>query len=151
MVNRSVTRFMFAAAMLAALAACGSQGEPDDAAERTPELSASSGPQVVADTPAHPGQVAFIQCASCHAVTPGAAAKVGPNLHGVVGRAAGVDENYVYSDALMQSGIVWDRAALDAFIANPNTSIPGTKMVYLGLSDAQQRALIIDYLESQSQ
>ena len=33
--------------------------------------------------------------------------KVGPNLHGVVGRRAGTSEGFRYSEALAQSGIVW--------------------------------------------
>ncbi len=50
-----------------------------------------------------------------------------------------------YSPAMRGSGKVWTAAELDAFLANPTGTIPGTRMV-LPVRNAAQRRAIIDYL-----
>ena len=49
--------------------------------------------------------------------------------------------------ALQSSGIVWDEAKLDAFIANPAKLVPGTNMAIL-VPDAQERADVIAYVKT---
>jgi cytochrome c len=47
--------------------------------------------------------------------------KTGPNLYGVVGRAAG-SADFAYSDALKAAGaagLIWDEAALVTYLADP--------------------------------
>ena len=49
--------------------------------------------------------------------------KTGPNLYGVVGRPAGSQEDYKYSDALLklkETGEVWTVEDLAAYITDPN-------------------------------
>lgn len=95
------------------------------------------------------GEALFKQrCGTCHAIDAGGAAKLGPPLRGVAGRKAGVVAGYAYSTALKGSGVVWDRANLDAYLARPAARIPGTKMM-LGVPAADQRAAIISYLATQ--
>lgn len=84
------------------------------------------------------------RCASCHAVTPGARATLGPNLAGVVGRKA-ASTTFNYSSALKASNLTWTRANLDRFLTAPGRMVPGTRMV-IGVSDAQQRTAILNYL-----
>jgi cytochrome c len=85
-------------------------------------------------------------CATCHGVTPGDDAKVGPNLVGVVGRKAGTTKSLMGpSENLKKYGVTWNAETLDEFLADPNAKVPGTAMVGM-LSDPQQRADVIAYL-----
>ena len=45
------------------------------------------------------------------------------------------------------AGLVWNEETLDKFLENPTHFVPGTRMVYAGVKDAQQRADVIAYLE----
>jgi cytochrome c len=75
------------------------------------------------------GEKEFRKCKACHMIQSPAGedivkgGKVGPNLYGVVGRAAGSVEGYKYSDALLElkdSGEVWTEADLAAYMTDPN-------------------------------
>lgn len=44
-------------------------------------------------------------------------------------------------------GIVWTRRTFDAFLADPQGMVPGTTMTLGGLSDADDRRDVIDYLQ----
>jgi cytochrome c len=90
------------------------------------------------------------QCAGCHTFVSGDYDKSGPNLHGVVGRAAGTARFAGYSDALKKTGIVWDTAALGRWITNPAAVAPGTTMPFAGLPDAEARGKLICYLTERS-
>ncbi|MEE2692831.1 MAG: c-type cytochrome [Pseudomonadota bacterium] len=99
------------------------------------------------------GETAFRACSSCHATAApgtreGDMRLVGPNLHGVVGRPAGSVPGFIYSRAMENSGLVWDEATLDAFLASPQTVVRGTRMSYFGEPDAATRQAIIDYLKT---
>lgn len=89
---------------------------------------------------------AFAVCKACHSVDRGAPALVGPNLFGVVGSEAGGKPGYAYSPAMKAAGLRWTRARLDAFLANPQGTVPGTRMTIAGIADAAKRQAIIDYL-----
>lgn len=92
------------------------------------------------------GAQVFHRCAACHSVTPGAPSGIGPNLSGVVGRRAGSLPKYQYSNAMRSSGLIWTRDNIDRFLAAPRTVVPGTKMPFAGLSNAQDRSNITAYL-----
>jgi cytochrome c2 len=72
----------------------------------------------------------------------------GPNLLGVYGRAAGALPDYEYSKTFMQTlkGMEWNDAALDVWITNPQTWVPGVYMYYKQ-PDAEIRRKIILYLK----
>ncbi len=93
------------------------------------------------------GKRQFAPCTACHTTEEGGPDKVGPNLHGVIGRKAGTKPGFAYSDALKNSGIVWDEAKLDEWIKKPAALVPGTKMAFIGISNDQVRANIIAYLK----
>jgi len=95
------------------------------------------------------GQRVFAQCRTCHVVQPGVN-RVGPSLHGIVGRQAGTVPNFRYSPANKNSGITWTEPVLFEYLENPRQYIPGTYMAYPGLRDPQQRADVIAYLKSAS-
>ena len=92
------------------------------------------------------GGMAFQECADCH--SPSASNGAGPGLLGVVGRRAGKQAGFAYSEAMTKSGITWDAAALDKFLAAPKKSMPGTSMDFPGVDDAKERADLIAYLQS---
>jgi cytochrome c len=108
----------------------------------------------LAAAPAHAGgdakrgQGTFVEeCGDCHSPKEGKAKK-GPPLFGVVGRNAATAADFVYSDAMKQSGIVWTPEKIDAYITAPKKTVPGGKMKYDGLGDAAARADVIAYLQS---
>ena len=85
------------------------------------------------------------QCSICHSPQPGRNI-VGPTLFGVVGRHSGRIPNFPYSQANLHSGLTWDQATLDRYLASPQQIVPGTLMTFPGLKDAQERADVIAYL-----
>jgi cytochrome c len=98
---------------------------------------------------AHPGEMIFMQCVACHSVVASEGHKIGPNLAGVVGRAAGGAEGFTYSEGMGKTDLVWTAETLDQFLKNPNEVIPGTSMIFAGVANDAQRADLIDYLAQQ--
>jgi cytochrome c len=84
-------------------------------------------------------------CRTCHTLAAGDH-RLGPSLHGIVGRPAGAAEGFAYSSALRVGALVWTEAALDAFLADPAGFLPGNGMVYPGMPSAEARAAVIAYL-----
>ena len=99
--------------------------------------------------PADPaaGATVFKKCASCHNVDPSGRNGLGPNLRGVVNRKAATVAGFNYSPAMQASKLVWNDATLDRFLAAPRTAVPGTKMIFVGLPNPQDRANVIAYLK----
>ena len=95
------------------------------------------------------GAKVFNKCKACH-VADEEKNRVGPHLVNIVGRAAASVEGYNYSTALEESGIVWDEAILDQYLASPKEVVPGGKMQFIGLRDEEERADVIAYLKSLS-
>jgi len=92
------------------------------------------------------GKAVFTQCETCHSKDPGVN-KVGPSLHGIIGRHSGMIPNFHYSDANKGSGIVWTEQELYAYLENPQKVVPGTFMTFTGVKDPQKRADVIAYLQ----
>jgi nitrite reductase (NO-forming) len=93
------------------------------------------------------GQQVFKKCQACHSLEPGKNL-LGPSLGGIVGRKAGSEPSYSYSPAMKQAGLVWDRATLDAYLADPEKVVPGNKMPFPGLKTEQDRADLIAFLSA---
>ncbi len=93
------------------------------------------------------GQKEFSACKMCHSIQPGKAG-IGPSLYGVVGRKAGSVAGFSYSKAMTASGLTWDAATLDAYLAAPQAKVPGNRMPYGGQKDATKRQAIIAYLKT---
>ncbi|MBX3613983.1 MAG: cytochrome c family protein [Burkholderiaceae bacterium] len=83
------------------------------------------------------------RCLACHALQYD---RTGPRHCGLFGRKAGGVPGFDYSEAMKRSGIVWNAATLDRFLANPLGTVPGTTMGYAGIADARERADLIAYL-----
>jgi cytochrome c len=86
-------------------------------------------------------------CSACHTTEPGKN-KIGPSLAGVVGRKAGSEPGFQYSEANKKSGLTWDEATLDKYLTNPKEVVPGTKMAFAGVKKEDERKAIIDYLKT---
>ena len=99
----------------------------------------------LADGDAERGARRFEECAACHALEKDKES-VGPSLYGVFGRKAGEGADFRYSPALKRSGITWDQASMDTFIADPQATVPGNRMPYAGIADQAARADLIAYL-----
>jgi len=133
--RRSV-RFAVRAACVAMLASfasgCGSSGE-----------GGASG--AVADVKGDParGEALYQQCAACHSLQANGA---GPRHCELFGRPAGTVPDFEYSQAMRESGLVWNVQTLDEFLTSPITYVSGTKMGFAGFSDAAERADVIAYL-----
>ena len=92
------------------------------------------------------GKQVFAKCQACHSIEAGTN-KLGPSLHGVVGRASGSLEGFNYSEAMKNSHLTWDEATLDTYLTNPRKLVPGTKMVFPGLPNEQDRKDVVAYLK----
>jgi cytochrome c len=95
------------------------------------------------------GAKIFKKCATCHTIGMGEAAKVGPNLYGVVNRRK-ASTSFAYSDAMKAKGGAWDIESINQFLIKPKDFVPGTKMAFPGLKKPQDRADVILYLQKSS-
>jgi len=93
------------------------------------------------------GEQTFKKCLPCHSIGPGAKNKVGPELNGLDGRHSGSVAGYSYSSANKESGIVWNEQTFKEYIVDQRAKIPGTKMIFPGIKDEQERANLWAYLK----
>ena len=98
----------------------------------------------------------FRKCAGCHKIEEGKKGGMGPNLWGIYGSPAGQVEKYRYSEWLRESGIVWDRESLQAWLSDRKTreeyfgkEVFKTKMMWTGIKKEEDMTTILDYLEKQ--
>ena len=99
------------------------------------------------------GQRVFNQCSACHTINQGGPNRVGPNLHGVVGRKAASVEGFRYSAAMRQKGEegwTWTEENLRPYLRNPREVVQGTNMAFPGLRNDQQLNDVIAYLKQQT-
>ncbi len=97
------------------------------------------------------GAEVFKACKVCHRVGQGATNRIGPQLNGVFGRAAGAIEGFRYSAGLERegaAGLIWTFETLDAYIENPRALVSRTRMNFRGIKDPVQRADLLAYLRT---
>ncbi|MCL4767021.1 MAG: c-type cytochrome [Hyphomicrobiaceae bacterium] len=111
------------------------------------QASAAGGP---AAGDAARGERVFQRCYACHSVDPDETADLqGPSLFRILGRPAAAKSGFAYSDAMRKraaGGLVWDTATLDAYVADPESVVPGTLMSSSPVPSAEDRADLIAYL-----
>ncbi len=93
------------------------------------------------------GKTSFNKCAACHSIKEGEN-KIGPSLHGVVGRSSHSIEGFNYSEPMKAYNVTWDAPTLDHYLTDPRGVVPGTKMIFVGLKKDDERANVIAYLET---
>jgi cytochrome c len=93
------------------------------------------------------GKALYTTCQACHGALPDAPNR-GPTLAGILGRRAASVRGFPYSRALKNAKLAWDDAALNAFVSNPQTFLPGTVMPFPGLPEANDRRDLIAFLKT---
>lgn len=155
---------------LATLSACGGK-QAEEAPAATETVAAPAEAPAATETPAETaaaapaggavtyasftadaaaGEKVFAACRTCHVFDEGVN-RVGPSLYKVVGRKSGSVPGFNYSDANKNSGVTWTPEVLFEYLEDPKGFMPGTKMAFPGVKDAQKRADLVAYLEAQSQ
>lgn len=128
----------------------GETPPPEPTPTEVPSPTPTASPAAARTTAAASGPVAepasFAVCKACHSVEPGKNG-IGPTLAGVWNARAGHISGFDYSEALLDSGLVWNQANLDKYLLDPRGVVPGTKMAFAGVKDAAKRQEIIDYLK----
>jgi cytochrome c len=112
----------------------------------------STAQQAPAPASAAPGERAFRKCTACHALGDDDEGAQGPSLKGILGRPVASRPGYAYSAAMRAHAARqprWSRAALDAFLADPQGTVPDNEMGFFGIKDPAERAALIDYLAAQ--
>ena len=85
------------------------------------------------------------RCGTCHAIG-GGAAKNGPDLTNIIGRAAATQAGFKYSDGMLEAaaaGVVWDIETLSKFIAKPRSVVNGSNMSFTGYRNPEDVANVI--------
>lgn len=81
------------------------------------------------------GEADFKKCKACHSITADdgteiqKGGKTGPNLYGVVGRAAGSVADFKYSEVMTEAGakgLVWDEEKLTQYLPDPSKFLEET-------------------------
>lgn len=116
------------------------------AAAETPEDAAKKVLALLPKANAENGKATFKKCAACHVAEKDKKPTVGPNLWDVVNRKRASYPGFAYSDAMKSKGGDWSFEELARFIHSPKTYIPGTKMVFAGLSSEGDEADLLAYL-----
>jgi cytochrome c len=137
------------------LAGCGSEPKPT---ESGPSAAAPEAPSAPAEEvkeakfaaltgDAAKGKIVFAQCKSCHSLEAGKN-MIGPSLHALIGRKAASEAGFAYSAGMTKSGLTWDEETLFHYLVSPMKDVPGTKMAFAGIKDAQKRADLVAYLKA---
>ena len=115
---------------------------PSETPSPTPTPTATATPVAAATAP-----TVFNQCTACHSTARGENG-IGPSLAGVFGRRAGTLPGFEFSQAMKDSGLIWNQSNLDRYLENPRGVVPGTTMAYGGVKDDAQRQAVINYLKT---
>jgi cytochrome c len=136
--------------LLISACADGGSDTPPPAATAAPDAAPVDFQALLAAADPERGKALFLQCRSCHSLEAGGANKVGPNLHGVFGRKAGLAPGFSYSDVVSQSDITWSADTLKDFLERPSEFLPGNRMVFVGIRKPEDRANLIAYLRQET-
>jgi cytochrome c len=132
-------------------------GAAPEQAANAGAAAAPAGPEpiapLMANASADAGKSKSQLCAACHSFDKGGPNRIGPNLYGVIGSPIAEDRGgFAFSTALQNKGKgqSWTLDNLNAWLAKPQQFAQGTKMTFIGLPKAEDRANVIAYLNSMS-
>lgn len=112
----------------------------------TKKIKESSIPNVAKKFPLGEKQVK--KCKACHSLKKDRKIKIGPPLWSIVGAKKARTENFQYSEKLRGLGGTWSEEELSKFIKAPNKYIPGTKMLFKGIKNDEDRKNLIIFLKT---
>lgn len=92
------------------------------------------------------GERFFARCAACHTIDRNGTHGLGPNLWGVMGAPIASRPGYNYSPALGEQRGPWNWEATARFLRSPRAFAPGTRMAFAGISNPQDRADVMVYM-----
>ena len=91
----------------------------------------------------------FRACSACHTLGADGGNRAGPSLHGLFGRRIASLDGYSFSPALKVMDIVWTRETVaKLFEVGPMVYTPGTKMPDQIIGRAEDRAALVEFLET---
>ena len=140
--------------------ACGNDaGVSESEEKKVAQLTASTlGAQTVLTIPEYLATAQFATadrrkgeqqaqiCKACHSFNEGGPNLIGPALFDMFGNAAGQQSDFEYSDAMLEASFTWTPRALDAWLAQPGSFLPGNKMSFGGVFMRSDRDNLIAYL-----
>src|SRR5712691_10393216 len=96
------------------------------------------------------GANVFQACLACHSAQLGEHL-TGPSLAHIWNRKAGTIEDFLrYSAAMTKSGVVWNDATLDRWLANPQRFLPGTSMSFAEIGEEKDLQDVFSYMQAVS-
>ncbi len=110
------------------------------------------GPLLASASAANGKDITGRLCVACHTFNKGEPNRIGPNLYNVFDQPIGEGhDNYAFSSALQaHDKQKWTPDLLNEWLANPQDFAHGTKMTFVGLPKAKDRADVIAFLDSLS-
>lgn len=142
----------------AMLAACESGSEGSEAKQLPALTAATLGQQTVLGADEYlttapydtadrdNGKRLAVMCLACHSIEQGGRHMIGPNLHDFFGSKVASRGGYDYSAAVSEADFTWTPRALDAWLAQPASFLPGNRMTFAGVRHEQDRNDLIAYL-----
>ncbi len=113
-------------------------------------IAATAGSAQAGDPEA--GKKVFKQCSTCHWLKPGKA-KVGPSLHGVIGRKAGTEKKFKkrYSKTMKSLDLTWTKENIGKYLLDPDGFAPGNRMTKQGqVKNQKDIDDVLAYIEQES-
>jgi cytochrome c len=137
--GRTAWRLIIGGAALAVMLTAGMIARAQD----TNDEDENNKPALIAH-----GREVFVHiCHTCHTRQKGVN-WTGPSLYGVVGRKAGTEPGFAYSEAMRNFGKVWTPDELNHYLYDPQAYIHGVNMHFVGLKRKWNRHAVIAYLET---
>ena len=103
---------------------------------------------LIAGADVEKGKAAAKACAACHNFDKGGTDGVGPNLWNVLNRGRAARGSFSYSDDMKAKGGKWNYEDLNHFLWKPKKFVAGTKMNFIGIKKAEDRAAVIAWLRT---
>ncbi|MEN3972189.1 cytochrome c family protein [Sphingomicrobium sp. XHP0235] len=95
------------------------------------------------------GEQVFKKCTACHNAAQGGANALGPNLWATLGKDIAGHAGFSYSAALQGVEGSWNFENMSEWLKSPRNFVSGNKMTFAGLSDPQDRADVMLWLNEQ--